>query len=177
MLRFEYAATPSLHLADRDRRFSCLPLGRVWTHCTPLTPHSATQKLSLEVFPAWHLKTSSRMEFRLFLQPYQHVFSLPADFGVSVAASVGPTSVFLSLLGHLTRRDGRVPRGYHPPLGNNTSLGIFFSLACHCSGMGRWVEGLGLGRYIAAGEPGKSNHLDFSQPASPASPLTFQRHP
>lgn len=77
-------------------------------------------------------------------------------WGGSCWVGRSPPLFFLSYLGQLTQRDGRVPWGYHPARGDNTSLG--------------------LGRYITAGEPGKSSHLDFSQPDSPASLLTSQRN-
>lgn len=75
------------------------------------------------------------MEERLFLQPYQHIFSLPARFGVAVAGLVGLISVFPSHLGQPTQRDGRLPWGCHLHLDDNASLGIIFSPACHCSGV------------------------------------------
>lgn len=115
-------------------------MGCTQTHHTPLTPHSATQKLNLEIFTAWYLKTSCQMEERLFVHPCHHVFSPPAHAGVAVAGLIGPISVFLSYLGQPTQQNGRVPWGYQLLLGDNASLGTF-SLACHCSRVGCGQEG------------------------------------
>lgn len=144
--------------------------------CTDTLHISATalcypEKLSLEIFPAWHLKASSQMAERLFLQAYQHIFSPPAHFRVAVAASVGPISGYLSYLGQPTQRDGRLPWGYHLRLDDNALLGIFFSLACHCSGVGHWAEGLGLGRDTSLlGSLGKATAW-----ISPSQPLLHPR--